>query len=221
MSQYPPSYHVDDERQRAFAVMRAFPFASLVSCASTDPSEASMPYITQLPLMLHGGQLGENGQPQEYRLVGHIDANNPQSQALENRWVKALFSGPDTYLSPLVAQPNYLPTWNYISVQVSGRVRVIHDRQQVAESIVQMTKNLEGPKSDYELKVDDPRVENLLPYIVGFEMSLVDVVGRFKLSQDKPSAVRRRAADFLQQQTMPKHSSLIEQLAFPTKSSQD
>lgn len=217
MSQYPPSYHVDDSRERAFAVVRAFPFASLISCASTDPAQASMPLVTQLPLMLRGGESDGNQATQDYRLVGHIDANNPQVQALEQRWVKALFHGPETYLSPLVAQPNYLPTWNYISVQISGRVRLVHDAQWLAESIVHMTKTLEGEASAYELSADDPRVQNLLPYIVGFEMSIVDVVGRFKLSKDKPQAVRQRAADYLVDQSHPRHAELIQQLAAPNE----
>ncbi len=120
------------------------------------------------------------------KLVAHIDRNNPQLETLtENAEVTVVFKGPDTYISPSVYTTPQLPTWNYIIVHVTGKLKLIHEPEAVKQTMIGMTEFLEGEEQKFILKKDDPRMERLINYIQAFEIEITNWEGKFKLSQDK------------------------------------
>jgi len=200
MTSYPPPHHLNQDWDKAFRVVEARPFATLVSGAGEEA------YVTQLPLML---QRQKSGDP---CLVGHMDKNNPQAPFLSDYPATAIFHGPDCYISPLVYASEQLPTWNYISVHIKGELELVTEPQQVAKSIVDMTERLEGGQAEYRLKSDDPRVKGLLPYIVGFRMLIKEVHGRYKLSQDKSDKDKDLAKQHLKKMAKGGADDLIDSL---------
>lgn len=198
--QYPPPYHLDHDKHNAYRVIEACRLATLISRTEDDVM------VTHIPLMLNPdkGKLGS--------LVGHIDRNSPQINYLDNHKITAIFQGPDTYISPTVYASRQLPTWNYIAVHVTGTTRILDSNDAVRDSLIHMADVLEDGDQPFVLEPDDKRVPGLLNHIVGFEIEIEDLLGRFKLSQDKPPQDTLLAKRQLQLHAAPHHIVLVDDL---------
>jgi transcriptional regulator len=182
---YPPPHHLDQDPVHLRSVIETFSLATLISSSDNEV------LVTHLPLILDssGGDLGV--------LRGHLDRQNPQGELLDGRTVTAIFQGPDCYISPTVYATRQLPTWNYVAVHVRGRSTLMSSDEAVRESIVRMIDYLEPAEGGFSLAEDDPRVAPLLPHIIGFEIEITEMTGRFKLSQDKGVKDREQAKERL------------------------
>jgi transcriptional regulator len=150
-------------------VIKTYPLATVISVRDNQP------LITHLPLIY------END-----KLIGHIDIYNPQAQLLKNNNdVTILFSGPECYISPSIYTTTQLPTWNYIKVHLTGKVKAIESKAALKQSLITMTEFLEAPDHRYVLEPDNPRLDKNLDYIEMFEVEISHWEGKFKLSQDK------------------------------------
>lgn len=197
---YPPKHHTETDINKIYQVIQAFPFATLISRTDDDV------LITQLPLMLDTDR-GSKGV-----LIGHIDNNNPHSQHLDSKNISVLFNGPDCYISPNVYASSQLPTWNYITVEVKGTVKTLKTNTEVLDTIEQMTQALESSNQPYILNREDKRIESLINYISGFEITIESLVGRFKLSQDKNAQDLQLAKEKLIKRSSHSHAELINSL---------
>lgn len=166
---YPPPHHQDSNKDHMIEVIRTYPLATLISVKDEEP------LVTHLPLMYNDG-----------KLIGHIDKFNPQAELLrDGNKVTLIFGGPQSYISPSVYTTPQFPTWNYIKVHLKGTATSIEDSNRVKQSIVSMTDYLEAPEHKFRLPLDHPRMDVLIDYIKGFEISIIHWEGKFKLSQDK------------------------------------
>jgi transcriptional regulator len=185
---YPPPLHTERDAKKLYAVMEAYPLATVIS--ATDEQI----YTTPLPLMLDP-KLGEQG-----TLIGHLDRSNPQAEFLDNQPVKVIFHGPDGYISPHVYTSSQLPTWNYIQVHVNGRARWMAEAQELYDSLVTMTERMEPDSSAKVLEPHEDRIQELMNYLVGFDIEIQEMVGRFKLSQNRePEDMKRAKRDLIEQ----------------------
>ena len=151
-------------------VIKTYPLATVISVNNNEP------LITHLPLVYR-----EDG-----KLIGHIDKFNPQAELFkDNNQVTIIFSGPQCYISPSIYTTTQLPTWNYIKVHLKGNVTAINNTETVKQSLVKMTEFLEQPDHKYVLTMDNPRMEDAINYVKGFEIEITHWEGKFKLSQDK------------------------------------
>jgi len=170
-TQYPPPYHQTQDQQKMIAVMKAYPFATLVS------AKEGTPFVTHIPIIYND----ETG-----KLVAHIDKYNPQVATLiDGAEVMVVFKGPDTYISPSVYTTKQLPTWNYIIVHITGTLTLINDPEAAKDTMVAMTKYLEGPEQKFVLKKDNTRMKRAVNYIQAFDITITHWDGKLKLSQDK------------------------------------
>ena len=170
---YPPEHHIEEELEKVYRVIETFSFATVISRTEDDL------IVTQIPLILDR-QKGKNG-----TLIGHIDKNNPHANYLNNKNISVIFHGPNTYISPTVYESAQLPTWNSISVHIKGTVNVTESVGDVRESIIKMTTLLEEGENPYVLEKNNEKMKSWLNHIVGFNIEINEIVGRFKLSQDK------------------------------------
>lgn len=182
---YPPPHHLEDDPEHLYRLIEAYSLATLISPAGDDV------LVTHLPL-IPDRRAGAAG-----LLRGHIDRENPQAALLDDRPATAVFQGPNCYISPTVYSTSQLPTWNYVIVHVRGHARHMESPQELRASIVRMIEFLEPPEGGFSLADDDPRVAALLPHIVGFEIEIAEMSGRFKLSQDKSAEDRELAKERL------------------------
>lgn len=176
----PKSFEVTDPDKLA-EIMRRFSFATLVT--SVD----GVPFATHLPV-LHRPRPGTPGV-----LAGHVARANPQWQHFANQTdALAIFSGPHAYVSPSwYATELAVPTWNYIAVHAYGVPRVIEGEAWLIELLDEMVQRYESsrPKPWPNQLPDDFR-RNLIKSIVGFELPIARIEGKFKLSQNRPEQDR-------------------------------
>ncbi|HSR68633.1 MAG TPA: SidA/IucD/PvdA family monooxygenase [Acidobacteriota bacterium] len=198
---YPPERHLEHSSDKLYAVMERFRFATLISARREDE-----PVITQVPLILDRGR-GAKGV-----LFGHMDRANPHVELLEGRCVTALFHGPNSYISPHVYATDQLPTWNSLTVHVEGLARLITDREELVKGLCAIAEHSDQEIGAFRLSPDDPRIETLIGYIVGFEIEIDEILGRFKLSQDRDEADRRRAALAMARRTELGERDIIERV---------
>jgi len=152
-------------------VIKKYPLATLISVIDGKP------LISHLPV-IYNEITG--------KLVGHIDKNNPQVKSLkENKEVSLIFKGPDTYISPSIYTTEQLPTWNYIIVHITGKAIAITQAEKAKQALVDMCSFLEAPDYNYNLEMDNPKMERAINYIHAFEIEISNWEGKFKLSQDK------------------------------------
>jgi transcriptional regulator len=110
----------------------------------------------------------------------------------------AVVNGPDAYISPdWYETPDQVPTWNYVSAEIEGPVRVL-DRGETIALIDDLSASFEArlaPKPAWTReKLSTKTFETLLAGIVGFEMRIERLEGVSKLSQNKPTEVIERVA---------------------------
>lgn len=182
MTHYPPQQHQDNNREHMIAVIKTYPLAMLVSVMDNKP------LISHLPLIYSDG-----------KLIGHLDKFNPQAEVLkDDNDVTVIFSGPQCYISPSIYSTTQLPTWNYVMVHITGKIKEITDPEAIKASMIDMTSFLEAPTHRYILEPDNPRMAQFISYVRGFEIDITQWEGKFKLSQDKkPSDIERAREELI------------------------
>lgn len=102
-----------------------------------------------------------------------------------------MVTGPDAYVSPdWYAAADQVPTWNYVSVEAEGPVRVM-EREETTVLLDDLAAHFEAglaPKPAWtRAKMAPARFEAMLSAIVGYEMRVERLIGVAKLSQNKPA----------------------------------
>jgi transcriptional regulator len=134
-------------------------------------------------------------------LYGHLARNNDQWRLPALGESLAIVRGPDAYVSPswYAAKAEHgrvVPTWNYVTAHVYGRL-VVHDDPEWVEGIVRRltakheTALAQDVAEPTPWSVDDaPRayVEGQLRAIVGVELQITRIQAKAKLSQNRPAS---------------------------------
>lgn len=129
----------------------------------------------------------------------HLANGNALTRHLAGREALLVVNGPDGYISPdWYSEPDQVPTWNYVSVEMEGPVRAM-DRDGLVALLDDLAKVNEArlaPKPEWTRgKMDAKKFDRMLGAITGFEMEIRAWRPTFKLSQNKTDADRLRAAD--------------------------
>lgn len=143
--------------------------------------------INHLPLMLSTDKT---------KLYGHIARMNPlyKVASSNNTSITAIFHGPNAYITPSwypskQESGKVVPTWNYAVVHAQGSIKLIEDAQWLRNHVAHMT-DIHEPTYQSNWKLDDAPedyVQTMLKAIVGIEIEVSSLVGKFKLSQNRPS----------------------------------
>ena len=195
---YPPKYYLEKDREKIFRVIETCSFATIISRTEDDV------IVTHLPLILDR-QRGKFG-----FLIGHMDRNNPHTRYLESQKVFIVFHGPNAYISPNVYESSQLPTWNSILVHLKGTARIIESTKVVRDSMIKMVSFLETGEDPFVLREDNEKMQRLLGHVVGFEIEILEMIGRFKLSQNKNATDKQLAKEHLISAGQKSHSQLID-----------
>jgi transcriptional regulator len=139
-------------------------------------------------------------------LQGHLARPNPQVADLDAGGAAlAIFLGPHAYISPswYTAGPA-VPTWNYTAVHAYGEVRAIRDPVWLREFVGRLSERHEAgePTPPWQTgKLPEAYLAGMLNGIVGFELAVSRLEGKFKLSQNRPAADRPCIAAALDQRS--------------------
>jgi transcriptional regulator len=131
-------------------------------------------------------------------LRGHVARANPVwhdfSKGME---ALVVFQGPQAYISPSWYETKkqtgkVVPTYNYIVVHAHGALRVVEDPIWLRGLVERLTNRFEGERAEPWRVTDAPGefVDKMLGAIVGLEIPLTRLIGKWKLSQNRPQADR-------------------------------
>jgi transcriptional regulator len=129
-------------------------------------------------------------------LQGHLARANPQASDLTGDGeVLVIFPGPHAYISPgwYEAGPA-VPTWNYASVHAYGPVRAIDDKDWLRGLLLRLSERHEAREAvPWRMQdLPDAYLAGMLNGIIGFEIAVGRLEGKFKLSQNRPAGDRPR-----------------------------
>jgi transcriptional regulator len=181
---YIPQFNHVTDPAILHALMQHFSFATLVT------QHEGRPFATHLPFLVEP-EHGEQG-----RLLAHLAKANPQwTDFAPGREALVIFQGPHTYISPswYETQPS-VPTWNYAVVHAYGVPRVLEDDVQIAETLRRLVAtHEEGFEEPWALEhVPTDYLQTMKRGIVTFEMPILRLEGKLKLSQNRSLADRER-----------------------------
>ena len=184
---YIPSHFQEERAEVLHEFIRAHPFATLVTQGPAGMIASHIPLLLDASASI---------------LRGHLARANPQWKEFEVG-VDALviFNGPHHYISPSwypskAEHGKVVPTWNYVAVHAYGRIRIVEDRDRLLDHLRKLTDSQEAGNPD-RWRVDDAPadyIEGLTRAIVGVEIEIGRLEGKWKVSQNRPAADRQAVA---------------------------
>ena len=149
-------------------------------------------------------------------LQAHVARGNGQWRDIDGQKVLTVFQGPQAYVSPSLYATKretgkVVPTWNYAMVQARGVARLRSDATWLNAQIEALTSRHEESRTPSWAVSDAPRtyIESQLRGIVGIEIEIEAIEGKWKVSQNRPEADRRGVAEGLAQDD-PAMSELVK-----------
>lgn len=185
---YQPAAFVDERLDVLHDLIRQHPLGLLVSTGAQGLIANPVPF-----LVYSGEGEGEFG-----TLRAHVARANPHWQALlDTDECLVAFTGPQGYITPswYAAKAEHgkvVPTWNYAAVHAWGKPRVIEDTAWLRQLLGELTRTHEQGMPKPWAVEDAPAdyVDGMLRAIVGIEIPIGRIEGKFKASQNRPMADR-------------------------------
>ena len=183
---YRPNIFSEDRIAAMQALIRAHPFATLVTSGAEGPD------ANHLPMILQAGE-GDDGDPSLGVLRGHVARANPLWQAVDRRVdALAIFHGPHNYVTPSwypskAVHGKVVPTWNYAVVHARGRLTFYDDPERLRAHVAALTVQQEAGRAAPWSLSDAPAdfVDAMVGGIVGFELAISRLEGKWKMSQNR------------------------------------
>lgn len=182
---YLPKHFEQHDPAALAALMQAHPLAALVSIGDDGATADHLP-------LEYDAKAGPHG-----TLRGHVARANPLWRQAAGRPVLAIFRGEEAYVTPSwypskAASHQVVPTWNYAVVHAHGPLRVVEEAPWLHTLVSRLTAHFEAPRPQPWAVSDAPEayVQAMLRAIVGIEIPVERLVGKWKLSQNRNEADR-------------------------------
>jgi transcriptional regulator len=187
---YQPTHFKEDRLDVQHALIRAHPLGLLISNDADGIIANPIPFL----LDVEASQFGT--------LQCHVARANAQWRSINDQNVLIVFQGVDTYVTPSWYQTKretgkVVPTWNYAMVQARGTAKLIDDGAWLAQQIAALTNQHEGNRAAPWAVTDAPDsyIASQIRGIVGIEITITAIEGKWKVSQNRTEADRRGVAD--------------------------
>lgn len=194
LSLYTPQAFAVPDRALLSRLIHDHPFATLVTPGVPEPHVSHVPLLLLADCEPHG------------TLIGHFARANPHWRHVSGVESIAIFHGPHAYVSPSwYGEPEKMvPTWNYATAHAHGAIEVVTDAvaaQRILDALVRRFED--GRESPWRFAMAERERDALLSGIVAFRLRVRRLEGKFKLSQNRTPADRRRVIAALAQQDHP------------------
>ncbi|MEF8720164.1 MAG: FMN-binding negative transcriptional regulator [Candidatus Accumulibacter necessarius] len=194
---YLPQHFEETRAEELHRVIREYPLGVLVVNGPRGLDANHLPFALR-------PDDGERG-----HLLAHVARANPLWQeATDGDEALVIFRAANAYISPNWYPSKHefhrqVPTWNYQAVHVHGRIRIRDDERFVRGVVARLTRvNEARTGSDKPWKMTDSSreyIDQMLSAIVGIEIEITQLVGKWKLSQNREERDRINAAEELRQ----------------------
>jgi transcriptional regulator len=178
---YIPKHFAETEERTLWQFIDDHSFGTLLTVNDGQPFASHLPFLVD---------------PGKRLLCCHVARANPQRAAIgASSRVLAIFAGPHGYISPTWYADPGVPTWNYAVVHVHGKARIIDDAEHTRRHVEALAAKFERGRAapwvpDYDVR--------RLAGIVGIEIRVTALEGKFKLSQNRSAVDRARVVAALQ-----------------------
>ena len=177
---YTPKHFAIDDPAEISAFMQHYNFAALVTVQDGQLTATHLPFMLDSERGAHG------------TLIAHMARANPQWQAFNSgQEVLVIFAGPHAYVSPSWYEevPTNVPTWNYTAVHAYGVPTIIDDDEAVYAILAQLVQEHEARfQHPWSMQSSDDYVRRRISAIVAFEIPVMRLEGKYKLSQNRSAA---------------------------------
>lgn len=167
---YLPKHFSESDQNIINEIIHKYDFATIITKINNDIE------ISHIPLLLD---------KTENKLVGHIARANPiynlaKSRAID---VKIIFNGPHGYISNkyYINPDDNVPTWNYVAIHIDGKLNIIDDSEFIGKTLSKQFSVYESNDINWE----NSKISKMVNGIVGIQVSIKNIVAKFKLSQNK------------------------------------
>jgi len=179
---YMPKHFEEPDPEVLRALMRSHPLGTWVTHANGALSVNHIPFLV------------DSGKREHGTLIGHVARANPIWKSISRESASVvIFQGPQTYITPSWyptkhAHGKAVPTWNYAVVHVHGMPNVIEDRDWLLRHVTALSDLHESKRAVPWSVSDAPPdyIDTMLNAIVGIEIPIRTVVGKWKTSQNRP-----------------------------------
>jgi len=183
---YQPPHFREEDLSVQHALIRAHPLGMLITAGASGLMANSVPFLL------------DSAASEKGTLRLHLAKANTQWRDIEaGADVLAVFQGADAYITPSWYQAKQetgkvVPTWNYTIVQARGKARVIDDADWLLRQINAITTQQEGPRDRPWAVGDAPDdfIRAQMKGIIGVEIEIAAIEGKWKVSQNRPVADR-------------------------------
>ena len=187
---YQPPHFREDDLGVQHALIRAHPLGLLITAGSGGIVANPLPFV-----------LDAAEGPKGTLRVHLARANGQWREIGEGAPVLVVFQGAQAYVTPSwyrtkAETGKVVPTWNYAIVQVRGAARVVEDAAWLRSQIEALTAQHEGGRALpwHVGDAPEPFIAAQLRGIVGIEIEIAEIEGKWKVSQNRPEADREGVA---------------------------
>ncbi len=153
--------------------MQKYSFGTIVT------SENGRSTATHLPFLVRKNETG-------ILISSHFAKANPQAKSINGTEVLIIFAEPHAYISPRhYENEQSVPTWNYISVHAYGKCKLIEEEASKFELLERTILNYEAAYQEQWNRLSSDFKEKMVKGIVAFEVEVVELQAKNKLSQNK------------------------------------
>lgn len=181
---YIPSSNAEHRPEVMHGFIEAQPFGALVTASASGLFATHLPFVLDRTRGAHG------------TLEGHVARANPHHRLVTGESeALVIFNGPDAYVTPAwyaakAEHGRVVPTWNYVAVHVYGTLRIVDDRAFLRRHLEALTARHEAGRETPWTMGDAPAdyIERLERAIVGLELTITRLEGKWKMSQNRSAA---------------------------------
>lgn len=178
---YLPSHFEERRLELLHDLMKKHPFGCVVTYSNGELDANHLPF----EIAFDKGDFG--------KLLAHISRQNPLAEVLKNNAdVLVIFRIDDVYISPnwyvgKFEHHKVVPTWNYVVIHAKGKARIIEDEKVLRGILARLTREHESNQDVPWKMTDAPSdfISERMKHIVGIQIEITDLVGKFKLSQNR------------------------------------
>ena len=191
---YIPALFLETRPEVIRAAIEHHPLATLITVGTEGIAASHLPLLFDPTEGPHGV------------LRGHLARANPQWKTHQPQYeALAIFSGPEHYISPtwypsLREHGKVVPTWNYVVVHARGQLSFTEDRAWLLRNVSALTDAHERTIDPPWRVADAPPefIDHMLQAIVGVELKITRLEGKWKVSQNRPVADRQGVVQALE-----------------------
>ena len=170
---YISKLHREEDRVEIVEFLKQNEFATLVTYDGEKPTASHL-------------LMEVVDEKEELFINGHMSKANPLWKTFEkNPEVLIIFQGPHTYISPTWYNHTNVPTWNYQSIHIYGKPRIVTDHEETYTMLSRLIARNEGNPS-YRMETLPPDlVVKEMKGIVAFQVEVTRIEANYKLSQNR------------------------------------